>query len=315
QGSRGEGGWLMVEEVKAAKVYGGLEVETVLDPRAQPFLYDHQMDGTPILPGVMGTEAFAEVAAALAPGYRLAAVENEQFHLPFKFYRQQPDILYLNVWAEPTADGELVAHTTLRSLRLPAKPGLPVQEKLHFTADVRLTRAGVEPTSTGEASGEKAILAPESGRPLASPLPAAEAMPITAEEIYRIYFHGPAYQVLERVQVEGERAIGLMAADLPPDTAPAEANLLMAPRLIELCFQTAGIWQIKTKGVMALPMALQSVTTYRQLEEADGRRLYAVVQAINGGASFDAQVVDETGAIYVTLTGYRTIALEGSVTL
>ena len=44
----------------------GSRVETTLDPAAQPFLHDHRIDGTPVLPGVMGIEAFAEVAALAA---------------------------------------------------------------------------------------------------------------------------------------------------------------------------------------------------------------------------------------------------------
>ncbi len=48
----------------AADVLDGLVVRTTLDPAEQPFLDDHRIDGTPVLPGVMGMEAFAEVAAA-----------------------------------------------------------------------------------------------------------------------------------------------------------------------------------------------------------------------------------------------------------
>jgi hypothetical protein len=288
---------LMVGKVKAAKLYGGLEVETTLDPQAQPFLYDHAMDGTPLLPGVMGTEAFAEVASLLAPGYAVKAVENEQFQRPFKFYRQQPQTLFLNVTVQPVAEDELVAKTMLRSIVQPARPELPVQEKVHFTADVRLARvAPAQPTTT---------FTP----------PAAEALPITAEQIYQIYFHGPAYQVLERAQVEDDKAIGLMTAALPPATAPTDTASLIAPRLVELCFQTAGIWEMKTKGALALPMSIGSVTAYDQAEGINGRRLYAVVQAVDDGASFNAQVVDENGATYVTLTGYRTVQLPGSVLL
>ena len=46
----------------------GLVVQTTLDPTAQPFLDDHRIDGTAVLPGVMGMEAFAEVAAAAGAG-------------------------------------------------------------------------------------------------------------------------------------------------------------------------------------------------------------------------------------------------------
>ena len=31
--------------------YGGLTMETTLTPSAQPFLNDHRIDGTPVLPG------------------------------------------------------------------------------------------------------------------------------------------------------------------------------------------------------------------------------------------------------------------------
>ena len=100
-----------------------------------------------------------------------------------------------------------------------------------------------------------------------------------------------------------------------PNTQPAEAAALMAPRLIELVFQTAGVWQIRTHGEMALPAAIHSVTTFRQPEAAHGRRLYAVVKALDNGAAYDAQVVDEKGNLYVIVSAYQTVALPGKVTL
>ena len=121
--------------------------------------------------------------------------------------------------------------------------------------------------------------------------------------------------MLERALIEGDRAVGLMTHDLPPNSAPADAATLIAPRLIELCFQTAGVWEIANQGVMALPLAIGSVTTYRQPEQAEGARLFALVEAVDGGTAFDARVVDESGTVYVALTGYRTVQLPGNVTL
>ncbi len=135
----------MIGVVKAAKLYGGLEIETTLDPNVQPFLFDHQMEGLPLLPGVMGTEAFAQVASLVAPGYTVAAIEHEQFESPFKFYRMQPRTLYLSAVVTPDGD-DLIAHTTLRSITPAPKPDLPPQEKVHFTAQVRLSHpTRVEP--------------------------------------------------------------------------------------------------------------------------------------------------------------------------
>jgi hypothetical protein len=292
--------YVMIGKVLAAKLHGGLEVETRLDPQAQPFLYDHQIDGVPVLPGVMGTEAFAELASLLAPGYHVAAVQNEQFHSPFKFYRNQPRTLYLGATIHPVSSGELLARTTLRSVTEPPRPGLPAREDVHFTAVVRLTR---EPVAAPAPRPAPVISAGAGVRVLNKP------------DIYRAYFHGPAYQVLERAWVEGDRALGLMADDLPANTAPERVETLLAPRLIELCFQTAGLWEMATKGVMALPLAIGSVAVYRQPQAAAGRRLYALVTAVDGGTAFDAQVLDEVGDIYVELQGYQTVQLPGSVTL
>ena len=287
---------LMLGDAKAHFLHGGLQVETTLDPNVQPFLFDHAMEGTPLLPGVMGTETFAELASFLCPGFRVAAVESEVFERPFKFFRMQPQTLHLSATAVPAGEGELLVSCLLRSVTQ-ARPELPAQVRDHFRAAVRMTHA-----------------------PLAAPSidftpPAREALPIGRDVIYRIYFHGPAYQVLEAVRVDGQKAVGLMPDLLPPNAEPAHAASLVAPRLLEFCFQTAGIWEVWAMERLALPTALESVTCYRDPEEALGRRLYAVVEAVDGGASFDGKVVDETGSVYLEVRGYRTVALPGRVTL
>ncbi|WP_420645427.1 SDR family NAD(P)-dependent oxidoreductase [Candidatus Leptofilum sp.] len=284
--------WLMVGNVTAYNLYDGLQAETTLDPNEQPFLFDHAMDGTPLLPGVMGTETFAEIASLVVPDYKVVAVENEDFHAPFKFYRMEPQTMILSATAVP--DGkEILVHTSLQSRR-ELKTG--VQEKLHFTATVRL-----------------AAKAPKTKK-LKFKAPKAEEMSIVAEDIYKIYFHGPAYQVLEGVQVDGNTAIGLLAENLPANSLPADAPELIAPRLVEFCFQTAGVWEIHSKQQMALPLAISSVTAYRQEAEAKGR-LYAIVEAVDDGAAFNAQVVDKSGNVFVELNGYRTVQLPGEVSL
>ena len=89
----------------------------------------------------------------------------------------------------------------------------------------------------------------------------------------------------------------------------------MAPRLIELCFQTAGIWEMGTTGRMGLPSRLRRVSLLRPTESAKGR-LHAVVMPGGGGTSsrgFDASVVDEAGNVFLVLEGYRTVELPGPI--
>ena len=70
----------MIGNAASMSVQRGLTIECTLDPAVQPFLHDHQIDGTPVLPGVMGIEAFAE--AALCPASRLACGSDRRCELP-----------------------------------------------------------------------------------------------------------------------------------------------------------------------------------------------------------------------------------------
>jgi malonyl CoA-acyl carrier protein transacylase len=285
----------MVGRVTGAPVFGGLTAETTLDPARQPFLHDHQIEGTPVLPGVMGTEAFAEVAAVLCPGLRVQRVEDAAFHLPFKFFRGQPATLHFVASGRPGAEGGVDVQVQLRSVVQP-KPELPPQVRVHFTGRVRM--------------GEDA--------PAAGPIafePHDGAAPVPRAAIYDLYFHGPAYKVLEHVRLDDGLAVGLMAEGLPADTDPPGAGLLLAPRLVELCFQTAGILEVARKEVLGLPTAYRALTVYRQPVEAEGQRLHALVSHYERSGEYDAQVVDERGRVYVELSGYRTVALPGTRTL
>jgi hypothetical protein len=135
----------------------------------------------------------------------------------------------------------------------------------------------------------------------------AEAI-VEAAQIYRIYFHGPAYRVLHRAWWDGKRVIGELAADLPDNHQPSDLPTLMAPRLIELCFQTAGIWEIALNRRMGLPQHVHRVSRLRAPQLAEGR-LYALVTPLAGVGTFDAEVVDTTGNCYLRLDGYRTVAV------
>ena len=127
-----------------------------------------------------------------------------------------------------------------------------------------------------------------------------------SEAIYGIYFHGPAYQVLEKAWKADGRVVGRMPSRLPDHHGPRELPTVMAPRLIELCFQTAGIWEMGTTGKMGLPLHVDRVQTLRSPDEAQGP-LFAVVTPEPESGAYSAEVVDEKGGVYVNLTGYRTI--------
>ena len=63
---------------------------------------------------------------------------------------------------------------------------------------------------------------------------------------------------------------------------------------------------------MGLPQHVDAVRLLRSPDLAKGR-LYAVITPNPKRGSFDAEVVDTTGNVYVHLLGYRTVALPGAV--
>jgi hypothetical protein len=95
----------MVGKITGMGLYSGLTVETELDPKKQPFLHDHQIDGTPVLPGVMGIEALAEIAKILFPDLYIEAIEKVDFSSPFKFYRNEPRVVKTKVQFKPDRKG------------------------------------------------------------------------------------------------------------------------------------------------------------------------------------------------------------------
>ena len=281
----------MAGKVASMNLYDGYAVETTLDPPAQPFLHDHQIDGTPVLPGVMGIEAFAEAALCFLPGWRVEAIEDISFIAPLKFYRSEPRTVRIETQIHPQEDG-LVADCRLigyRSLPNSKEP----QATTHFTARVRLARQAVQ------TPGARAFVAPA-------------GTCVEAADIYRLYFHGPAYQVVEKAWWDGKRVVGLLTKGLPPNHHPSELSTVIAPRLIELCFQTAGIWELGIQGRMGLPQRVRQVSEFHTPNVADGR-LYAVVTPDEVRGSFDAEVLDENGNCYLRLIGYQTVALSDSV--
>ncbi len=285
----------MLGHVTGMTVQDGLCVETTLDPAKQGFLFDHRIDGVAVLPGVMGVEAFAEVASLLLPGWSVSSVEDVEFAAPFKFYRDEPRTLTVHAVLE--ADGaDVVARCTLLGKRV--LPGQGEQTTEHYRARVRLGR------HAPEADAVAAPKAPNGAGPA----------DVVSGDIYRIYFHGPAYRVLERAWRVGDGAAALITHALPDNHHPAELPTLTAPRLIESCFQTAGIWEMGTSGKMGLPQHIDRVTTLRPLHEAGGPRLFAIAVPLEGeGGGYDARIVDEDGRVYVEVKGYRTVTLPVAV--
>jgi hypothetical protein len=284
----------MVGKVRGWSLFDGLVVETELEPRAQPFLDHHRIDGVPVLPGVMGLEAMAEAARVGFPELHVTALEDVAFHAPFKFYRDERRTVTVHVTYD--ADGEdVLARCRVEGARVLAGRDKP-EVTTHFTGTVRLSP-----------------LAPDVMRARAVPEPHGEVL--GASSIYQTYFHGPAYQVLDRAWWSEGLVAGRFAEHLPPNHEPAERATLTTPRLVELAFQTAGLAEMALSERMGLPSGFRRLELLRPANgEVTGSALAAPCAGGYEGA-FDVDVTDGTGRVVLALTEYRTSPLPGRVSV
>jgi NAD(P)-dependent dehydrogenase (short-subunit alcohol dehydrogenase family)/acyl carrier protein len=288
---------LILSEVTGFDSKNGAIFEVTLDPNDEPFLHDHALNGTPLFPGVMGIEGFSaaaqHVAAVLGsgnpPGLQLTELENIRFENAFKFYRNEPRHI---VWRALPLKREtgIEVYVTLEShnpSRLEEVPQL-VQ---HFSGTVHL--------KANRQDIDQLVTAPPSWNGKTT---------LGRDEIYTLYFHGPAFQVIEGVQRDKEGLLGKLNSGLPPITSQP-VSLDTNPVLIELCLQTSGIWEIGKTGAMSLPKSIGHVRLYRR--ETNGDPIFAQVQPLpsDNGVRFNSRVLDSKGRIYLELEDYRTSAL------
>jgi Polyketide synthase dehydratase len=276
----------MVGAITGMGVYSGLTAETVLDPTAQPFLNDHRIDSVPVLPGVMGIEAFAALAGLAAPDLQVADVEQVDFLAPVKFYRAEPRTIRLTAVIRPDG-GDLVADCALTASRKLKGDQAP-RTTTHFTGRVRLAAGAPRPERDEAPCADAATAA-------------------THGDIYRVFFHGPAYQVIDEAWHSGRTAVARLARSLPAGHMPETDHTATEPRLAEACFQTAGLWEVGQDGHLALPAHADLVSVLHR--PSPDVPLFAMARPAGNG-TFDCRVVDGDGDVVVRIDGYRTIGLD-----
>ncbi len=283
---------VMIGKIEGMGLHGGFTVETMLDPVKQPFLFDHQINKTPVLPGVMGIEAMAEIAKLLFPDRYVGAIEDVSFLAPFKFYRNQPRSITIHADFF-TKNEDIIACCRLVGSRVLHGQSEP-EITTHFTGRVRLV------TQQPQGAKEGAISRRVNGAK------------VDASDIYKIYFHGPAYQVIESAWRSGGNVIGSFAKNLPTNHEPSDLPLSASPRFVELCFQTASLVGLALQSRLGLPYTFTELnilsTPEKNLETA-----YLSVVATNPDGSYDAKLVDSKGQVYLILRGYRTMDLPDPV--
>ena len=208
-----------------------------LSLESDPWIVDHAIDGTPVLPGVVGIELMTAAAQLIHPELPYAGVTNYQFQAPVKMHRNEP--VHLEVLAEPLGDNK--AACTLFSERT-LKTGKLLRTQ-HFSGIICL----------GEAPAVRELDHSTQGTGLFS-----------AAEIYQRFFHGPRFQVLQKAEAFSADCLSCQGAI---DHQGIAMGLQSQPLALEAAFQAAGLHTMIADGVMALPSSIEALAIENSVDE------------------------------------------------
>ena len=209
----------------------GTHGKALFSPTTSKWLKDHSIGGLSIFPGVMGLELMAQTVAVIHAN-KVVGIDNVHFERPIKFHRDQE--VRLEVETE-ILDGKKVG-CRLYSVRDLA--GGRQQRTLHFVATMHF------------ANPIKHTLLREEPQVSCS---------VLAAEIYKKFFHGPSFQVLEEIQSMSRQES--VSTGLIDHMSILPTNLL-APLAIENAFQAAGWHHWTHTQEMVLPKGIGSLQIF-----------------------------------------------------
>ncbi len=250
-------------------------------PPAAPWLNDHQIRDTPVVPAAMVLEWMCELAREVVPAMRVAAVHDlavlkgvtaddaGQLELSWHPVTVSPTQVVLAIELKGTEAGPL---------------GLPVT---HYRATVELDDQppprdlAPEPNGLGK-----------------------DAYPYALREAYqRFLFHGPALRGIDEiVGMSDKGAVAWLETSTPSRLGVAEEHWVTDPVAVDSILQLMLLWVREKQGSAALPSALGE---YRQFGPLRGRvqcRLQ-MDDASDRKGRFAATLTDEGGHIVATLAG------------
>ncbi|WP_447752582.1 SDR family NAD(P)-dependent oxidoreductase [Pseudomonas nicosulfuronedens] len=246
------------------------------------YLFDHVVDGTPLMPAAGFLEALCEESRRRWPVSSGLCLRDVQIHLPLILDHARALGLAVDV------DG-----TSQR---------------------VRLSSRSKSESGPAVVHAE-ASLFPAAGRALAPRLPSVEGEMVDVLDLYaglsrRSLQYGPAFQPIHWLRCD--RAAGLAEARLErPRTAGEEAAAyVLHPSLLDGCFQV-GLTLLAEADGAYLPVSLKSLEVQAALPETIICRA-SLASRDSGQIVCDFELLDLHGALLVRIEGLLCLALNGN---
>ena len=271
-----------------------VKIRIALDP-SHPLLNHHRIDRAAVLPGVGGMEIMRTAASMLNPEAAGASFEEVRFRSPLKIFKDESfeaevEIVKLAGRTDGTSAyrGKITSWFVDREGR---RLGAP---RLHHECRVVV-------------GGDSAPSVVELDR-------WPQTVWIAEKDIYSVFFHGPAFQFLDSVLVEGA---GRGVTFRYRDTAQRESMFSdTIPGAVEAAFQAGAALGMESRGLMALPIGVERVTVHATSAlPCEGRLIPAGEVTQEGPDSrsvlrFNGLIVDGEGNPLVSLIGVEMMELQ-----
>jgi NAD(P)-dependent dehydrogenase (short-subunit alcohol dehydrogenase family)/3-hydroxymyristoyl/3-hydroxydecanoyl-(acyl carrier protein) dehydratase len=271
---------------KAYKKTKGKEFEAskTLSVEKDNYLKDHSINSTPVFPGVMGLETFAETVYAFE-NIKPLSMKNIKFQLPVKLLKNKPIDIRIKAAKEETIKMQI------ESDFINSKGAKMGETRIHFLSEYNDNMKHMP-------------------NDVKLPTIKSKKYKINSETIYKTYFHGPSFQVLDGIlNIDKESVIGVFKKPQAKLLGENDMNYIFHPMIIEAVFQTCGWRDIYLENKMTLPDQIGEI--YIKDNNPDPEKLYtcAIYKGINdyGKSIYDAYSFNENGEIIVYLKNYLMI--------
>ncbi len=268
-----------------------LRARVSLNP-ANPLLDHHRIANAAVLPGVGAMEIMRAAATVLDPAAKGAVFENVRFRGPIKAFKTDPFQAEVEVQRVQDSDGTSdYFYARIFSWfidREGRKVGAP---RLHHECRIRpVLQADAQPADLETWT---------------------ESIWVPREDIYAVFFHGPAFMLIEHFLVEGEgKGIRFRYRDTP-EMDPMFADRI--PAAVEAVFQAGAGFGLETRGIMALPTGIDQVIIHSggsMPRDGELRPVKISQDSLVEGRTafrFDGFVRDTEGKVIIELRGIEMV--------
>ena len=219
-----------------------------LDASRHRYLHEHVLDGKPVLPAAVALELMAEAAKTLWPGWRVVEVREHKLlkGVELKGMDANDSARNLQVRIAPPPYGSSEGFEVAASLESELAPGRFIP---HYRCVLRLEQLLPAPERAERQFHDDKALS-------------------TAKAYGEWLFHGPRFQVIERIDGLSPQGAGASVRSTRPAQwladGAGEQDWVFDPGLLDAAAQMAWLWSRAYRDESALPARFGRVVRYRE---------------------------------------------------